>query len=77
MADDPEEEAQEQEDWDRKRKESDGVGVGAGPSNLEERAIRRYLDDEEWEERQRREGARVGTVVGIERDGNYGRRWWQ
>ncbi|KAF8072012.1 hypothetical protein FPV67DRAFT_1411676 [Lyophyllum atratum] len=51
LADDPDEAAEEREEWDRKRKESSGEGVGAGPLNLEERAIRKYLDDEEWEER--------------------------
>ncbi|GLB40494.1 hypothetical protein LshimejAT787_0803650 [Lyophyllum shimeji] len=74
LADDPEEEAEERDEWERKRKEGGGVGVGVGPSNLEERAIRRYLDDEEWEESQRREGGRptISSSVG---PSEKGRRW--
>ncbi|KAG6900218.1 hypothetical protein C0993_001287 [Termitomyces sp. T159_Od127] len=52
LADDPTEEFEEQEECERKRKEY-GSDVGTRPSNLEERAIRKYLDDGEWEAAQR------------------------
>ncbi|KAG6898210.1 hypothetical protein C0992_003322 [Termitomyces sp. T32_za158] len=48
LADDPIEEMEDQERWERKRKEY-GSDVGMRPSNLEERAIKKYLDDSEWE----------------------------
>ncbi|KAG6854379.1 hypothetical protein C0991_007370 [Blastosporella zonata] len=70
LADDPVEEVEEQEDWERKMKES-GSGSGSRPSNLEERAIRRYLDDDEWEENQRR-----GRLDANEKGEGNNRRWW-
>ncbi|KAG6817163.1 hypothetical protein H0H87_012124 [Tephrocybe sp. NHM501043] len=60
LADDPVEQVEEQEEWKRKRKETGSDG-GSRPSTLEERAIRRYLDDNEWEENQRRGGAKAGS----------------
>jgi hypothetical protein len=91
LADDPDDETEEAEEYSRKRKEA-GIasGSGSGPSNLEERAIERYLDDEEWEAMQGRDGYKVGlsgfpSVKGSgeggtargEKDRGDDRRWWQ
>ncbi|KAG6909962.1 hypothetical protein DXG01_014231 [Tephrocybe rancida] len=73
LADDPVEEVEEQEEWERKRKES-GSGSSARPSNLEDRAIRKYLDDDEWEENQRRQGSKASLS---EKAGGSSRRWWR
>ncbi|KAG5645530.1 hypothetical protein DXG03_005805 [Asterophora parasitica] len=83
LADDPWEEEKEKEEWERKRKESsEDRCMRAGPSNLEERAIGKYLDDDEWEERQLKEGSKVGSDsmgMGIqsEKDGHSDGRWWR
>ncbi|KAG6861352.1 hypothetical protein C0995_001085 [Termitomyces sp. Mi166 len=69
LADDPVEEIEEQEEWERKRKEY-GNDVGAGSSNLEERAIRKYLDDDEWEAAQHEGGAKPCGKGGILKS------WW-
>ncbi|KAF5382138.1 hypothetical protein D9615_004303 [Tricholomella constricta] len=70
--------AEEVEEWNRKRKES--LGVGEGPSNLEGRAIRKYLDDDEWEERQRDQGFKAGSILNrtakSEKD-EPGDGWWR
>jgi hypothetical protein len=56
LADDTE----ETEEYDWKRKE--GGLPGGSSSNLEERAIGRYLDDEDWEANVRRDGGKVGLA---------------
>jgi hypothetical protein len=52
--------AEETEEHDRKRKE--GALPGGSSSNLGERAIERYLDDEDWEANVRRDGGKVGPT---------------
>lgn len=88
LADDATDEARAAEEYNRKRKEA---GIPSGPSsNLEERAIERYLDDEEWEAMQRRDGGKVGpssfpfvkssgegSSARGEKDRGDDRRWWQ
>ncbi|KAF9466561.1 hypothetical protein BDZ94DRAFT_1187314 [Collybia nuda] len=90
LAEDPPDEVEEAEDYSRKRKEA---GVPSGPShghsNLEERAIEQYLDDDEWEATQRRDGGKIGPfrfpLAKISREGaslkekkrGGDRRWWQ
>jgi hypothetical protein len=79
---------QETDEYDRKRKE--GGLIGNAPSNLEERAIGKYLDDEEWEANARKDGGKVGpsglpfvngwgnskdNTVQSEKVG-HGRQWW-
>ena len=67
----------EAEEFDRKLKEG---GVSGAQSNLEARAIGIYLDDDEWEERNRRRGIMRfppvdNKTLGCEKDS--GHRWWQ
>jgi len=80
--------AEEVDEYDQKRKE---VGYpGNTSSSLEERAIGRYLDDDEWEANVWKDGGKVG-VSGLpfvngwgnseDRIARYekevdGRRWW-
>ncbi|KAG5653389.1 hypothetical protein H0H81_000776 [Sphagnurus paluster] len=61
IADDLAAEAEKTEEWHRERKEYAGDNAPVAtvrPLNLEERAIMKYLDDNEWEEAQRREWSR-------------------
>jgi hypothetical protein len=81
--------AEETDEYNRKHKE--GGLPGNASSNLEERAIGRYLDDEEWEANARKDGGKVGVAGlpfvngwGNSQDGPvrtekevHGRRWWQ
>ncbi|KAH9838399.1 uncharacterized protein C8Q71DRAFT_527835 [Rhodofomes roseus] len=68
----------------RKRHPSSSTEGAAGGSGVEGRAVDRYLDDEEWEERQRREGRGIeipafplfggGAKSG---DGSGKKTWWR
>ncbi|KAG6832810.1 hypothetical protein H0H92_009429 [Tricholoma furcatifolium] len=69
LADDDVEELEERERWERKRKEMGGDGP-TWKSNLQERAIARYLDDDEWEAQQR-----GGKASSTEKGGPI-RKWW-
>ena len=51
--------ADEAAEYEIKRKEGEEVGKKTGRSSLEMMAVDRYLDDNEWEERERREGRGV------------------
>ncbi|KNZ79212.1 hypothetical protein J132_09723 [Termitomyces sp. J132] len=64
LADDPVEEIEEQEDWDKIKEYGDDVGPR--PTNLEERAIRKYLDDDEWEATQRERASGIPALPGID-----------
>lgn len=76
LAEDPVADPDEEEELARKRKESSI----AGPSNLEERAIERYLDDDEWEDQRKRDtevGPSTNESTYSEKNKGDGRRWWQ
>jgi hypothetical protein len=81
--------AQETDEYDWKRKE--GSLQGIAPSNLVERAIGKYLDDEEWEANARKDGGKVGPsgapfvngwdnsedrTIRSEKEALGRRRWW-
>lgn len=55
-----EDDAEETGEYDRKLKE--GGLPNRFPSNLEERAIAKYLDDDEWEANARKDGGKVGVT---------------
>ena len=82
-------ETSEEEEFDRKRKEGMESGNhrhGVGNSTVEERAVEKYLDDEEWEVRQKKEGGQIGlprfpfadeSKVETEKSGSNRHRWWR
>ncbi|KAH9928643.1 uncharacterized protein B0H18DRAFT_1084397 [Fomitopsis serialis] len=66
----------------RKRHPSSPIEGGGEGSGLEVRAVDRYLDDEEWEERQRRDGRGVGIPAfplfgGVEKPADGKKTWWR
>jgi hypothetical protein len=74
----------EANDFGAKGKEGDFVDLG--PLTLEERAIARYLDDDEWEESQKKQGVKGGITKfpfvdawgekSAQSEKKTSRRWW-